>query len=192
MQEVDSVDADEGEYTVEAIRGWRYNYRANCRKEFLIKWLNYPESQNTFEPEDHLSCPAILQRFIDTFDEKQLKYFYSSDPRKLNGFQRNAMYIRCVGADGPHESDEEDSDDDKYFKNSDEGENDIQTGRIPNNGKSFVSRKRKRKANKQRFYLLVQFDDSDMVEEVTLNEFFEYQPDEAFKFFESRFVYTRS
>lgn len=156
----------EEEYTVEAIKGWRYNYREKCRKEFFIKWLNYPDSQNTYEPEEHLNCPDLLNAFVQGLDPVQQKYFFSSDPRKLSGFQRNAKYLECIGADGRHESDED-------------------------TGDESLSQRPRKKSKKQKFYLLVKFDDSDMIEEVTLDEFFKYQPKEALAFFEARFAYEK-
>ena len=35
----------------------------NGKLEFLIKWLGYPNRQNTWEPEDHLS-PALVQEYF--------------------------------------------------------------------------------------------------------------------------------
>lgn len=103
-----SPDQDEEEYQVEAIRSWRYNLAAR-RKEFYIKWKNYPEEQNTWEPEEHLHCPKILEEFIDQLTAEQLIFFNCETPDKLTGFQRNATYVGCIGADGPHESDSEES-----------------------------------------------------------------------------------
>ncbi|EHY58205.1 hypothetical protein ABEF92_005787 [Exophiala dermatitidis] len=52
-EDVDEDDDEEGEdeYVVEAIRSHRVR---NGRVEYLIKWLGYEESENTYEPEENL------------------------------------------------------------------------------------------------------------------------------------------
>lgn len=49
-------------YEVEKILGKRNN--KNGRVEYRIKWLNYPESESTWEPESNLSsCKKLLEKF---------------------------------------------------------------------------------------------------------------------------------
>lgn len=55
-------DEAEDEYNVEDIRAERKNPKTGFL-EYLIKWENYPETQNTWEPIDNLKCPDIIQRF---------------------------------------------------------------------------------------------------------------------------------
>lgn len=99
---------DEEEYVVEAIRNWRYNLEKR-RKEFLIKWHGYPESQNSWEPESNLNCQQVMDEFVKSLSPKQDRFFFSDDPTKLTGFQRNAEFEKCLGVDGPHDSDTEES-----------------------------------------------------------------------------------
>lgn len=61
-------DDDPEEYNVEAIRAKRRNAKTGVN-EYLIKWENYPESANTWEPSEHLKCPDIITRFNE--EEKQ-------------------------------------------------------------------------------------------------------------------------
>lgn len=56
------VDGEEEEYNVEAIRGKRKNSKTGLL-EYLIKWENYPESANTWEPVDNLKCPDLICKF---------------------------------------------------------------------------------------------------------------------------------
>lgn len=151
-------ESEEGEdkseeeiYIVEAIRKWRYNKKTKER-EFFVKWTGYSEDENTWEPERHLDCPRILKKFKKTLTIRELNYLNSKDPDKLNGFQRNADFLKCLGADGAHDSDNEESD----------------------------------KVEKQKFYVLVQFEDSNTHEEVSWNDYYRERPDEAWDFFESR------
>jgi len=45
----------QGEFLVEAIRKQRIR---NGRPEYLVKWSGYPESDNTWEPRNHLVNPV--------------------------------------------------------------------------------------------------------------------------------------
>lgn len=141
------------EYVVEAVKGWRYHFDDQCI-QFYIKWQGYDESENTWEPKENLNCPHLLAEFIKNLPPKQARYFHVDQHDKLTGFQRNATFQACVGADGPHESDDEDSD----------------------------------KPEKQPFYCLIKFDDSDFAFEVTVKEFMAYLPEQAMKFLEERIL----
>lgn len=39
------------------------------KKYFKIRWKNYDESQDTWEPEDDLSCPEIIERYLEKHPE---------------------------------------------------------------------------------------------------------------------------
>uniref|UniRef100_A0A6G1SMF7 Chromobox 3 n=1 Tax=Aceria tosichella TaxID=561515 RepID=A0A6G1SMF7_9ACAR len=149
-------EEEEEEYIVEAIREWRYD-ATDRRKEFLIKWNGYPEEDNTWEPEENLNCEHILQEFKASLQGDDLRCFNHPDPDGLTGFQRHAPFDKCIGADGPHESDEEES-----------------SGKPPE--------------DRQKFYCLLRFTDSEYAEEVSLTEFFKNEPEAAFKFCEQRLL----
>lgn len=150
-----SEEEDEPEYVVEAIRAWRYHAKRRS-KEYFIKWQNFPESDNTWEPEANLTnCPKILKEYAESLTGSDLLHFTAPNMDKLNGFSRNATFETYVGVDGPHSSDEEDSP----------------------------------KENKQRFYCLCIFHDTDHVaEECTIEEFVRNRPYEAWKFLEERIL----
>lgn len=59
---IEDEDVEEDEYNVEDIRSERKNPRTGVL-EYLIKWENYPETQNTWEPIDNLKCPDIITKF---------------------------------------------------------------------------------------------------------------------------------
>lgn len=139
------------EYVVEAILKWRFNFR-KASKEYLVKWANYTVEESTWEPEHNLSCPDVLRDYIDALNPIDRRNYKSPYPNRLNGFQRHANVVECLGSDGPHDSDDESSD----------------------------------KPNKQTFYCLVLFDDSESVEEVTIEELIEHNPREAMNFYEAR------
>ncbi|KAJ3379879.1 hypothetical protein HDU84_006336 [Entophlyctis sp. JEL0112] len=56
----------EGWYTVETILAHRYNYgltQGLRRKEFCVKWLGFPHSENTWEPETSFFDKSVLQDY---------------------------------------------------------------------------------------------------------------------------------
>lgn len=97
---------EEKEYIVEAIRKWRYDYERD-RREYFVKWADYKESENTWEPEDCLHCPFILEEFKQSLSEEERLRIQCNNRDELNGFQRHADYRGCVGTDKPRESDNE-------------------------------------------------------------------------------------
>lgn len=162
-EEEEEGEEEEEEYVVEAIRDWRWNLREKQR-EYLIKWKGYSEEESTWEPEDNLNCPHIRQRYIDSLTAKRYRYWSAEDPQDLSGFQRNATFQSCVGADKPHDSDEDGS-------------------------KNYASPAGKKE--RQKFYCLLLFEDSDYAEEVTIREFLHHRPDDAWKWLEQRMYFKK-
>jgi hypothetical protein len=61
LQEKIEVDAPEGEYEVETILSSR---KQGTVTQYLIKWLGYDDSENTWEPAKHLKhCQQMLEEF---------------------------------------------------------------------------------------------------------------------------------
>lgn len=107
--QVEEEEETEEEYNVEAIRDWRYHSHFK-RKEFLIKWERYSEDENTWEPEENLQCPKILEAFVEGLSREQLNYFHSQTPDELNGLERNVEINKIIGADEPDAREVGDSD----------------------------------------------------------------------------------
>lgn len=70
-ESADSADndnvGDEG-YEVEAIVDHKFKGK---KKFFKIRWKNYDETQDTWEPEAELSCPDIIERYLEEHPEAQ-------------------------------------------------------------------------------------------------------------------------
>ena len=40
------------------------------RIEYLLKWMNYPESESTWEPRNNLDCPELIQAYENEHSKK--------------------------------------------------------------------------------------------------------------------------
>lgn len=65
-EEAQADEPEEGSYVVERILDMR---GPPTRRLFLVKWKNWPESANTWEPEEHLdNCNEIVTDFLSTYE----------------------------------------------------------------------------------------------------------------------------
>lgn len=58
----------DAEWEVEDILDIRWD-PINNRVEFHIKWTSFPEENNTWEPEDNISAPLLLEKWKDRVNE---------------------------------------------------------------------------------------------------------------------------
>lgn len=71
-------DLEEEEYEVERVVDKRV---INGHVQYLLKWKNYPDSENTWEASDGLQCPDLIAEFEKQVQEKK-KNKGSSSKRK--------------------------------------------------------------------------------------------------------------
>ncbi|CAG5117991.1 unnamed protein product [Candidula unifasciata] len=91
----------EEEFTVEKVVDSRMR---GGKKEYLLKWKGYPDSENTWEPEENLDCPDLIAAYEDK--KKKKDYFeegseHPSDleaDNKPRGFDRGLAPERIIGA----------------------------------------------------------------------------------------------
>jgi len=53
---------DAEQYEVKTIHSHRHHGRRK-QLQYLVKWLGYPESNNTWEPAHHLQTPELLKEY---------------------------------------------------------------------------------------------------------------------------------
>jgi len=102
----------EEEYTVEKILDKRIR---GGKTEYLIKWEGYPDSENTWEPEDNLDCPDLIGAFEEKSKQKKeekkrkkeaeasssgkkKQKLVEDEEGKPRGFERGLQPERIIGA----------------------------------------------------------------------------------------------
>ena len=67
-------------YKVESIKG----HKKRGRKLFyLIKWDGFPDSENTWEPEENLSCPKILNEYKNRIFKSQKYSSFATEDQSV-------------------------------------------------------------------------------------------------------------
>lgn len=86
-------------YVVEKIVDKRITVQG--RVEYFIKWRGYPNSQNSWEPEENCDCPAIIQRFEESrakSKKRGVKKPKIEEILKARGYERGLKIDRILGA----------------------------------------------------------------------------------------------
>jgi len=68
LEEVDDDLLEEEEYEVEKVVDKKV---VGGKVHYLLKWKNYPDSENTWEAEEGLQCPELIEEFENLLKEKK-------------------------------------------------------------------------------------------------------------------------
>lgn len=71
LSEEDVAELQDVAYLVEAIRGHRGDNPSNY--EFLVKWVGYPESENTWEPNSNFQDREVITKYFKSLATGQAK-----------------------------------------------------------------------------------------------------------------------
>ena len=74
--------ADEEEFIVERVVDKRVK---NGKTEYFLKWKNYPDTENTWEPEENLECPDLIADYERLALAKRQKEKERAEKRRAEG-----------------------------------------------------------------------------------------------------------
>lgn len=65
----DEPECDGKDWEVQRIIDVHYNRNGN--RQFLVRWMGFKASDDTWEPEEHLECPDLIEKFMSKVEESK-------------------------------------------------------------------------------------------------------------------------
>lgn len=99
-----SVSEDPDAYEVERIVDHRTDYKG--RRKFLLKWKGYDDSDNTWEKEEDLNCPELIEKYMKNLETLQNNLQGSGKmrdkPKKILTikYKFDGVYYKVIYEDG--------------------------------------------------------------------------------------------
>ncbi|XP_018325887.2 heterochromatin protein 1-like isoform X2 [Agrilus planipennis] len=75
------------------------HFKRNGDREFLVSWKGYPASDNSWEPEENLQCPDLIEKFMlkvaqaKNIDQKELREFRKPTERLTLNMQETSRRL---------------------------------------------------------------------------------------------------
>lgn len=89
----------EEEYEVEKILDKRTR---NGKVEYFLKWLDYSESESTWEPEEYLNCEELIKDFEEKVKQEKKRNQPEYSHKRILSISSNLTVIRFASSDaGP-------------------------------------------------------------------------------------------
>lgn len=110
----DDADADaDGDYEVEDIVDHKVDKK---KKVYLVRWKNYGPESDTWEPEDSLSCPEIIEKYNNSLpaDQKPGKKSKKAGKEEKPAAKSTSTKPKRAAASKPAVTDDADEADDDY------------------------------------------------------------------------------
>ncbi|CAD7682589.1 unnamed protein product [Nyctereutes procyonoides] len=85
-------EAEPEEFVVEKVLDLRV---VNGKVEYFLKWKGFTDADNTWEPEENLDCPELIEAFLNSQKAGKEKDDAADKPR---GFARGLDPERIIGA----------------------------------------------------------------------------------------------
>lgn len=69
------------------------HYNRNGSREFLVRWAGYKQTDDTWEPEEHLECPDLIAKYMSKVEESK-----NATPKELRTLPKHTDRFTLMDA----------------------------------------------------------------------------------------------